>query len=147
MSYASYNDNSSNFGSNTVNYPLNQFNETYGGTLYARKYFLYANKIGFRAGPYINYFRGTNKNTYINGNSVNEVISKSNDYQAGVNLALVYYPSRHLGVSATIFNFDYEHYDGNTVNQEGESDNGNAVNFNFISKGIQLSLFYVFGNK
>src|ERR1700761_8407616 len=49
LSYSSMNYN------NGANYPNNYDTKNYSGIIFLRKYFLYQNKLGFRAGPYVGY--------------------------------------------------------------------------------------------
>ncbi len=73
----------------------------------------------------------------------------SHGINAGANLDLVYYPSTHLGVAATLANLEYNHYtDKNVYNYNMAVDNGkgNSFNANFINNGLTLSVFYVFGS-
>jgi len=118
--------------------------------IFLRKYVLYENKIGFRVGPYLAYAYSDSKNTYAPPNSLYNVEDKNYNYLGGVNLSLVYYPSKRLGISATIANLEYDH-----AKDTGSSQNGidnvhgksNNLYFDFINNGLSLSIFYVFGSK
>ncbi|MDB5015496.1 MAG: hypothetical protein JWQ84_328 [Mucilaginibacter sp.] len=133
---------STSISSTPSNYgPGTQHNDTYSGSIYLRKYFLYANKIGIRTGPYLSYSTGSSNYIFV-GSPAD--MSKTNDYGAGVNLALVYFPSKQISVSAMVANLGYDHYTANNYNRG--SDNENSVNFSFVNS-LNLSVSYVFGNK
>src|ERR1700744_4966109 len=83
---------------------LEQDNKSYGGTLFLRKYVLYKDKIGFRVGPYLGYTIGDQKFDYTGENSISNTDAKSHTYQGGANLDLLYYPTKHLGVSLSLAN-------------------------------------------
>ncbi|MDF2432373.1 MAG: hypothetical protein JWP44_2004 [Mucilaginibacter sp.] len=121
--------------------PVKQYNNTYGGSIYLRKYFLYANKIGFRTGSYVSYSIAKMNDTYVNSPNY---MSTTNNYGAGVNLELVYFPSNQIGVSAMVANLGYNHYQTNNYNQG--SANGDNLNFSFVN-WLNLSVSYVFGDK
>ncbi|HEY2582522.1 MAG TPA: outer membrane beta-barrel protein [Mucilaginibacter sp.] len=145
LSYGGYKSSSiSNDHVNNNNYPTSQSNKSYAATVYVRKYVMFQNKFGFRVGPYLNYTRGNYDITYIGSSSNYNNTSNSNVYMAGINLGLVYYPSKKLGLSAMIGNLSYEHIDNNNTN-EGHS-TANQIDFGFINNGLSLSVFYVFGS-
>jgi hypothetical protein len=104
-------------------------------------------KIGFRAGPYAGYNYGTSKhspNTYLA--NPKEVKGATNDYNAGANLDLVYYPSPKVGIAATLVNLAYSH----NKSTDNSSPNTNEVEnfaFNFINSGLTLNVFFVLGSK
>jgi hypothetical protein len=125
------------------NAPLSE-QKNYTGTLALRKYFLYQNKIGFRAGPYLSYNNNDNKTTYNADNSNNDYNSNTKNYVAGFNLDLVYYPSKHVGISATLLNAEYDHFKTNNGSQGQYS--GNYEGLSFINNGLTFSVFYVFGS-
>jgi hypothetical protein len=141
----SYNSSVLNNKDNTNSYPLKQSNYNYGGSINIRKYFMYANKFGIRTGPYIGYANGGQKILYTGTNAPSDLNSKSNYYNAGINLDMVYYPTPKLGIAATLANLAYTHFKTDNANQGHAS--GNDVNFNFINNGLLLSVFYVFGSK
>lgn len=122
-----------------------QSNKNYGGTICLRKYFMYKDKIGFRAGPFVTYQKQDLQNTYTGELSPSSYNSKSDIWNAGINLDLIYYPSKKIGISAVIANLNYEFDKTNEGNHGSSSDNG--ANFNFINDGLSLSVFYVFGVK
>ena len=140
------------FGRSTYNYNnsspdavnlLDQTYYSYGGIIYLRKYFMFADKIGLRAGPYLGYTKSDNKNTYSGSNPLNNFDSKTDYYNAGAKLDLVYYPSKKLGVSLSLANLSYSRYKTDTGIQ-GHSD-GENVDFAFVNNGLALSVFYAFG--
>jgi hypothetical protein len=125
-------------------YPQIRRQHDYSASLFLRKYLMYNDKFGIRTGPYLTYARYDTKNTYPTNSSSNDS-SKSDSYLAGVNLGLVYYPSKCLGFAATLADVSYSHTKTNyAANGHGTSDN---VNFNFINNNIGISVFYVFGAK
>ncbi|MCR8559511.1 hypothetical protein KXD93_17770 [Mucilaginibacter sp. BJC16-A38] len=143
LSYSKYlSDNSNN-----VSNPKTT-GHSFQAMVFLRKYFLYDNKIGFRVGPYLAYMYGDSKNTYAPVNSIYSVENKNYNYMGGFNLALVYYPTKKLGVSANIANLEYDHAK-NTASYQNAVDNdhgkSNNVYFDFINNGLSLSVFYTFG--
>ncbi len=132
---------------NSKNAPnsLEQDNKNYGGTLFLRKYVLYKNKIGFRFGPYLGYLIGDQKFIYKGQNSIDNSDAKSHTYEGGADLDLVYYPTKHLGVSISLANLDYQHTRTNSGAQGFA--NSDEVNFDFVNNNLSVSLLYVFGGK
>jgi hypothetical protein len=143
--YSSFtSDNSNNLSNPKVT------GRNFEASIFLRKYVLYQNKIGFRVGPYLAYMYGDSKNTYAPANSLYDVENKNYNYMGGFNLSLVYYPSKQLGISASIANLEYDHAKSTASFQNGtNNDHGKSNNlfFDFISNGLSLSVFYVFGNK
>lgn len=121
--------------------PGTQKSHQYGGQLFLRKYFMFGDKLGLRAGPYVGYSRDDFKST----DTYSIINTKTDNYQVGANLALVYYPAKKLGISATLANANYNHY----KQKDGARETGHGDNFNFniINDGLGLSVFYVFGGK
>ncbi|WP_426670799.1 outer membrane beta-barrel protein [Mucilaginibacter sp. McL0603] len=136
----SYNTNTYNY-SYIPGYPQKQSNYSYGGIIYLRKYFMYNDKLGLRAGPYVGYTRGDSKNTNSGPNSIYDEDSKTDNYNAGAKLDLVYYPSKRLGFSATLANLSYTHSKTNSGTQ-GNSSTDN-VSMMFVNNGLGISIFYV----
>lgn len=124
---------------------LEQDNKNYGGTLFLRKYVLYKNKIGFRIGPYLGYSIGDQKFIYTGPNSIYNSDAKSHTYEGGADLDLVYYPTKHLGVSISLANLDYQHTRTNSGAQGFSNEDG--MNFDFVNNNLAVSLLYVFGGK
>lgn len=124
-------------------YPYQQKDHSYGGTIYMRKYFMYQNKVGIRTGPYLGYNHSYLKSTNSPVNAINDRTQKTNSYGGGVNLELLFYPVKQLGVSLMLANVNYNHYKSDSGNQ-GKTD-GDSVNASFINNGLGLSVFYVFG--
>jgi hypothetical protein len=149
LSYMALTDKTgNNDGNNNLNGPVKQTNNTFDGKIFLRKYFLYANKIGIRTGPFIGYSRNVQKVTWDAADAASNSNDVSHAIEAGVNLDLVYYPSHRLGVAATLANLEYDHFtEKRTYNITTENNKGNNVNFNFINNGLTLSVFYVFGSK
>jgi hypothetical protein len=126
------------------NYPVKQSSNNFGVSVFIRKYYMF-NKIGFRTGAYLGYSGGNTKNTYTTSQDLYNYNATSNYYNAGANLDLVFYPSKNLGVAATIANLEYVHYKNDTTTQGHDSTD--SINFNFVNNGLSLSVFYVFGSK
>jgi hypothetical protein len=134
-SYATTNDN----------YPTKEITNNFSGELFIRKYFMYKNTIGFRTQGYLGYSSGNETNTYTPTYAAYNYNSKTTYYSGGANLDLVYYPSKKIGVAATIANLEYYHYNANNTTQG--HDNGDNVTFSFINNALSFSVFYVFGSK
>jgi hypothetical protein len=126
-------------------YPTKYSNKNFDASVYIRKYYMYKNMIGFRTGAYFTYGYGTDQQTYIGTYAAGSSNGTSHNYDAQIRLDLVYYPSKHLGVSANIASADYSWYKGNGINQA--NNNGDDASVRFVSDGLQLSVFYVFGSK
>ena len=121
-------------------------NKNYEALIYARKYFLYANKIGIRTGPYVGYAWSNQGYGYQDSQSDNVLNQKSHGYEAGALLEAVYFPSKRLGISAMVANFQYEHFKSKTTTSANiEQTDGSNLNFNFTDR-LVLSFFYVFGH-
>jgi hypothetical protein len=129
---------------NNVANPTKQTNKNYGGTIYLRKYFMFQNKIGFRVGPYLGYNRGASSVNYPAANAIYNNNNSFNDYTAAIDLGMVYFPSKKIGLSVTIANLSYDHSNGN--NTHGGYSSQDSINFRFINDGLSLSVFYVFGS-
>jgi hypothetical protein len=134
------------YGTNTYSYPLQSNNSlykqssySYGGIIYLRKYFMYNDKFGLRAGPYAGYTRGDSKSTNVDPAYNSD--SKTDSYNAGAKLDLVYYPSKKISFSATLANLNYAHYKTNG----GPQGHSSADSFNaaFINNGLGISIFYI----
>lgn len=122
-------------------------NNNYTALVYLRKYFLYANKIGIRTGPYAGYIWANQGYQYPTDQATSNYSSTGHAYQVGGKLEAVYYPSKHLGVSALLANLDFQHGNNKSVNSAiVDKTNSDSVDFSFINNGLGLSLFYVFGH-
>ena len=122
-----------------------QHSTEYSANVFLRKYFMYNDKIGIRTGPYIGYDRSSYKYTYDDPNYAgSNTNSKKDSYMAGVNLGLVYYPSKKVGVAATLANLNYIHYKSKDPNGQ-QSGTGDSVDLRLISNDIAISVFYTFG--
>jgi hypothetical protein len=128
-----------------VNLTTRQHSTEYSAKVFLRKYFMYNDKIGIRTGPYIGYNRSSYKYTYDDpANAGSNTNSKTDSYAAGVNLGLVYYPSKKVGVAATLANLNYSHYKSKDTNGQ-QSGSGDSIDFRLISNDIAISVFYTFG--
>ena len=126
-------------------YPTKYSTKNFVAEVYIRKYFMYKNTIGLRTGAYFSYARGSNATTYEGTYASSSSSGNGHEDAAQVRLDLVYYPSKRLGVSANIANAYYNWYRTKGTNEANT--NGDNASINFISDGLQLSVFYVFGSK
>jgi hypothetical protein len=133
------------YSTNTYNYPFQtnsiykQSTYAYGGIIFLRKYFMYNDKLGLRAGPYAGYSRSDSKS--INADPIYNSESKTDIYTAGAKLELVYYPSKKLGFSAMLANLNYAHYKTDMgVMGHTSADN---ISMAFVNNGLGISIFYV----
>ncbi|HEY8999877.1 MAG TPA: outer membrane beta-barrel protein [Mucilaginibacter sp.] len=136
------------YSQNTYSYPPGnnlekQSERDFGGAIYLRKYFMFQEKIGLRAGPRVGYYHDVNKTTYGPSMAIYNENTTTDNFVGGLNLDLVYYPSKHLGFTASLANLYYTHYKSNS----GTQGNAKGDNFNasFINDGLSLSIFYAFG--
>jgi len=119
----------------------------YSGTVYLRQYFLFADKIGVRTGPFFLYQQSTQKNAYPAGSTYNNnTDNKVNSYSTGINLDFVFYPVRQIGLSANICSFGYTLQKSSTADGSGSTDaTQKTFNANFLANNLSLSVFFVFG--
>jgi len=138
-----------NYGHNSYDYPQNngltkQINSTYGWNLYLRKYFMFTDKLGLRAGPYVyyNYSKGT---LSYSANTAPDDHSTTKDYGGGLIAEFVYFPTKHLGFSARLANLSFDHSD----NHDLYSGNTTSNNWNLalVNSGLAVSVQYSFGGK
>ena len=115
---------------------IQQQSKNFSTSVFLRKYFLWDNKIGIRTGPYLNYQK--QKQLYVYTSNENKYDSDS--YGGGINMDLVYYPSKHIGLAAALANLSYQHQKFTGYSQG----NANSFNLNFVNSFI-LSAYYVFG--
>jgi hypothetical protein len=121
-------------------------NNNYDALVYLRKYFLYANKIGIRTGPYAGYLWANQGYEYPTDQAISNYSSTGHALQVGARLEAVYFPSKHFGVSALLANLDFQHGNNKSVNSAiVDKTNSNSVDFSFVS-ALGLSLFCVFGH-
>lgn len=116
----------------------------YGGEIFLRKYLMFANKLGVRTGPYLNYSRNESTIVYqpsIYGNYVNSNVRKTGE--VGVLLDLVYFPLKNLGITAQLANLGFSHYTAHDYQHNSSS--GNSVNMILSSNSLSLSVVYAFG--
>src|ERR1700722_18173950 len=98
-SVANYNNNDPN-----VEGPQKLSSRQYSGDVIVQRYFMHKNRIGLRVGAYLGYGYDSQATAYGSPYQANNNGSKSNYGWAGLNTDLVYYPSKHLGLAANIFN-------------------------------------------
>lgn len=120
-----------------------QKSNTFGVTVFLRKYFLYDNKFGFRVGPYAGYSFGKTKYESTPPNAYNGTSSDYNGYNVGALLDLVYYPSSKLGIAANLASLNYSHSKTKGIDET----TNNNFNTRFANQGLTLSVFYVLGAK
>jgi len=130
---------------NTPIYPEKQSSYAFISSVYLRKYYMFGDKLGLRAGPYLGYVIANNKSIYLGSNALYNVNSKQTEYSAGARLEFVYYPSKKLGLAAYIASVDYDHTKFDNGNS-GHTSSDN-VDLSLINKGLTLSVFYSFGSK
>ena len=128
-----------------TNSPIAQSNKSYGGSVFLRKYFMYKDKIGLRVGPSLSYTRTNQVTTYAPQQAFYNENSKTNTWDIGAQAALVYYPTKHLGLSAVLAYIDYADARTNSGSQ-GWTTSKNTY-LGFINNGLSLSAFYSFGGK
>jgi len=135
------------YGQSSYTYPQitndiqKQTSYAFSSSVYLRKYIMFGNKLGLRAGPYLSYEKGDNKTDYLGTSALYNQDSKLTEYGAGARLELVYYPSKKLGFAASIANVSYDHAKFDNGNQgHTSSDNLGA---SFINNGLAFSVFYV----
>jgi len=145
FSTGSTTNSTANVATNNDSYPLKQTANNFSMTVFIRKYLMYEGKIGLRPGAYLGYTNGSQKNTYAASLSAYNFDSTTSYFSVGAGLDIVFYPSKKVGVSATLANLEYYHYNADNTTQG--HDNGDNFSFNFVTNGLSVSVFYVFGGK
>lgn len=131
---------------NTPDYiPEKQVQNILSGDIFLRKYLMCSDKFGFRAGPYAGYGYTRTDYTYTTYYPGDLEHSTEHGIYGGIRLDLVYYPAKHLGLSATLANAQYEHDKVNNGNIGSTSDNNYSLAL--ITNGLGVSVFYAFGGK
>jgi len=135
------------YGTNTSTYlpsynPSKYSSNDVGGIVYIRKYCMFNDKVGLRTGPYIGYNFGDVKYVYNSAPAANQD-TKTDYYNAGMRLELVYFPSKKFGFSTYLASFDYSHYKSDSGTAGHMS--GDNVYLNLINSNLALSVYYVFG--
>lgn len=122
--------------------PEKQTQNIFSGNIFLRKYFMCSDKFGFRAGPYAGY--GYTKSDYAYSTYYPGELENSTEHgiYGGIKLDLVYYPAKHLGLSATLANAQYEH--DKVKNGDLGSTSINNYSLALITNGVGVSVFYVF---
>jgi hypothetical protein len=139
------------YGQSSYTYPQianniqKQNSYAFFGSVYLRKYIMFGDKLGVRAGPYLNYEKGDNKIDYSGTSALYNEDSKLTEYDAGARLELVYYPSKKVGFATSIASVNYDHTKFDNGNLGHTSTNN--VSAAFINNNLAFSVFYVFGNK
>lgn len=113
--------------------------KSFGSSVYLRKYFLFAEKIGFRTGPFVSFYYADQTDSYT---SAPNQATSDHTLSAGLNLDLVYFPTRRLGFATSLGSLAYTH---DIYNQDGNRINTNNLGLSFITSGLTASAFYVFG--
>jgi len=135
-------------------YPINgEFGEKetvniFDASIFLRKYCMYNNKLGVRFGPYLSYSYSNDNDvsTDVNADPANNLDTKTHNFDAGLNLDVVYFATKKLGFAATIGNLDYNHYSSKDT-PTGDHDKGDNLTLNFINSALSISMFFVFGSK
>jgi len=127
--------------------PYNNFNQvstSFGASVSLLKYFMY-DKIGFRMGPRVGYSRGTTKINY--SNQPNPVKTNNDNFNAGAKIDLVYYPSKSLGLAASLASLSYSRSKMRNADNASSSSSAEGFNTYLFTSNLTISAFYVFGNK
>jgi len=133
-------DDNNNFG-----YPLRYTDYQFNSILYLRKYFLFQNKFGVRVGPYIEYGKSSINYYYSLTDNTNNSIYNNHNADAGIQLELVYIPTKRFGFSANLANLQYEHSTSTGTSELNQ--NANSLSFYGGTSALQFSVFYIFGGK
>ncbi|RCH54338.1 hypothetical protein DJ568_13695 [Mucilaginibacter hurinus] len=115
---------------NIYGYPLKTTSADFSGSIGLRRYFLFDNKIGIRTGPYFTY------------GSSREDDQRSKYFAGGLGLDFVYYPSKKIGLAASLGGISYIH-ERYTNYSRMTNDEFTVTLFNSLG----LSFFYVIGAK
>lgn len=121
--------------------PIYQYNTEFNTMIYLRKYFLYKEKIGFRAGPYAQYLYQKTRLEYQPPLTSNNSFQNVHGYSGGLLLDFVYFPIRRLGIASTLGNLSYSH---NKIKQQTSEGNNDSLNLSIINS-LSLNIFYAFG--
>ena len=118
----------------------------YNYAIYLRKYFLYENKVGFRIGPYASY----QSMKSFDGNATSAagpVESRNKNFNAGIGFDFVFFPTRKLGLAATLGSLRYsrEIYSELEANQLTYEEKDHTFGLNLSNSNLALSVFYSFG--
>ncbi|MCS3736793.1 hypothetical protein [Mucilaginibacter dorajii] len=131
-----YSNNRSDYADNST-----ERYHSYGASVTLRKYLMFNQYLGFRAGPQLSYARSvqnTNGGIYSSDGT-------TNSYTGGVNLGFVYYPIKRMGLSAILASLNYNH--SSTLYSNGLHGKTDNLNFAWVSNNLGLSAFYIFGGK
>jgi hypothetical protein len=136
---------SHDYNGGTSDYAIaTQIDHNYAADIFIRKYFMCSEKFGFRAGPYADYSYGNTSYESGPNDPVNEVgHSSEHNIGGGLRLEMVYYPLKHLGLSAMLLDANYSHSMDHNI--DSGKDNSNNYNLNLLGNVTAVSLFYVFG--
>jgi len=141
----SYQNNQDSYPANSNSAMSKSTSKSIGGAIYLRKYFMYKDVIGLRVGPMLRYSHGTGTETYFPAYVAYNQNSKSDFTNIGLQAELVYYPTKHIGLSAMLANAGFSHQSTSNGNQGRQSYNDSYLNL--INNGLSLSAFYSFGGK
>ena len=112
---------------------------TLSASIYLRKYFLFNNKIGIRTGPFAAIQKNHSEQDYIQ--PVYNFFYHNYSYSAGIDAAVVFFPSKRLGFSANLGSLAYSHDDNKQLNYHSSA---NSFGLNLLSNGLFVSAFYSF---
>lgn len=124
---------------------LTQSSKSFSAAIYMRKYFLYENKIGLRVGPYLSYIHSTQDYVYSADSGIPASSGKGDTFFASGKIDFVYFPTKKIGIAATVANLYYQHFKNNNYSQGSNS--GDQFGLNLINSNLNFSIFYVFGGK
>ena len=141
--YSSYNNQYISDNSNYQYNPNVESGKNHITGVFIRKYMMLLDKVGLRAQPFLEYQWGSSQDSYPPSTVVDNNTVHSQQYIAGANFDLVFYPTKKFGITGRILNFDYYHYTATGTSQGRDSQDG--INLGFISDNLYLSVFYVFG--
>ncbi len=137
----SYSTDNQNYNAQPLGYPSTNNNSNFSAMVYLRRYFLFNDKFGFRFGPYLEYGRQKTSEIFPPADNTYNYTSATNSMYAGLNLGLVYYPAKHLGLATALADVNYQHY---SASGSQSADNGGSFNLSLFTSGLELSVFYIF---
>lgn len=107
--------------------------------IFLRKYLMLSEKVGFRTGPYADY--SYSWVDYGDGEDENNFVT---DFAAGIDLGIVFFPMKSLGLSARLAQISYSY------NNDKSSRDDYFRNKTFdagLTSQLSLSVFYILGKK
>ncbi len=128
------------YESNSYSDLRDDFNSNgFSSGIFLRKYLMLSEKVGFRTGPYadfsyswVDYGDGQDENNYVK------------DVEAGIDLGIVFFPVKNLGLSANLAQISYS-YNNNKSSRDHYFRN-KTFDAGLTSQ-LNLSVFYILGKK